>query len=94
MSESKHTQWEVVAKDMGLGHLIYGVVVKDTPKVIIEDLTLEEATLIVNRWNSQPALLEACKESLGPLYFASEKTGNKTSLKLVQAAISLVEKEG
>ena len=56
-------EWAVAYKDQGLGHGMYGVVVKDTNEVLFEDIPKEKCEEIVRRWNSQPDLLEACKKA-------------------------------
>ena len=63
MGEYSKGEWAVAYKDQGLGHGMYGVVVKDTNEVVFEDLTMEEADEIVRRWNSQPALIAACESA-------------------------------
>ena len=57
------SEWAVAYKDQGLGHGMYGVVIKDTNEVLFEDLTKEKCEEITRRWNSQPDLLTACENS-------------------------------
>lgn len=54
-------KWAIGYINLGLGHIIYGVVVKKTGNPVVENLTYDEAEQIVRRWNSQFALLQACK---------------------------------
>ncbi len=55
-------EWAVAYKDQGLGHGMYGVVVKASNEVLFEDISREDAEAVVRRWNSYDALLKVCTE--------------------------------
>ena len=96
INESRHIEdeWAVAIKDMGLGHLLYGVVAKSSQKLIVGDLTAKEAASIVIRWNSQPALLDACKYAARVIRRQEVGMIQAEAVELLKAAIAQAEKEG
>ena len=106
MSDTKG-EWAVAYKDQGLGHGMYGVVVKETNEVLFEDITKNKAEEIVHRWNSQPDLLEACEaqhQAIDRLFalliekdekFFPSKSGQPwEAIQQGNAAIAIARKEG
>ena len=87
------SEWAVAYKDQGLGHGMYGVVVKDTNEVLFENLTKGKCEELVRRWNSQPDLLEACKELLENEPHGITPYFDK-ALRKMEAAIEKANKEG
>ena len=92
MSEFTKGEWAVGFSDQGLGHGTYGVMIKNTSKVVITDLTKDEAEDVCRRWNSQPDLLEACKEAQKIFGFIAENYKSAPHFpnveRLVDAAIA------
>ena len=84
-------EWGVAYKDQGLGHGMYGVVVKNTNEVLFEDITKEKAEEIVCRWNSQPDLLTACKRGHARLLEMGQSESMDTP-KILEVAIANAEK--
>ena len=101
-------EWSVAYQDQGLGHGMYGVIAKDTNKVLFEDVTREQAEYAVRHWNSQSDLLVACKiglnglkavlqiavefEAKGEVFSEESKSKHKNEIEIVEAAIVKAEK--
>ncbi len=86
-------KWAIGYINQGLGRIIYGVVLKKTGETVIPDLTYDEAELIVRKWNSQFALLQACKNHKKVFIGSYGNTGWDANYKDMQKAIDKAEKK-